>query len=364
MHMKKSLGRPAVNLGELSAGLDTHFGNDQRSRLRQLFRKPFRWAVVYTLILVVLVSFVLLDTFVIPRPGIPVNAAAATTEAMAATDPAAAAAAGESMASDTESTASASESAASSAAGAAAAAVITANSYQDGNIQITIETVYKYDTTIYIADIRISSIDYLKTAFAKNTYGRNIKETTSTLAQNNNALLAINGDYYGFRDYGFVLRNGVLYRDTAREAGDDEALLIDRSGNFSVVNESRTDAQTLADAWQVLSFGPALVNNGQITVDAGSEVSKSMSSNPRTAIGQISALHYLVIVSDGRTSESAGLSLLELAQEFAGRGCTVAYNLDGGGSTTLWFNGQVVNNPTDGRSIAERSVSDIVYIGF
>jgi exopolysaccharide biosynthesis protein len=77
----------------------------------------------------------------------------------------------------------------------------------------------------------------------------------------------------------------------------------------------------------------------------------------------VSALHYIVIVSDGRTSESAGLSLLELAQLFADRGCTVAYNLDGGGSSTMWFNGRIVNNPTDGRTYGERSVSDIVYIG-
>ncbi len=159
-----------------------------------------------------------------------------------------------------------------------------------------------------------------------------------------------------------MVRNGVLYRDTA---GDNEDLVIDGDGNFSIIEESDTTAQSLmeAGAWQVLSFGPALVNNGEITVSASSEVSQSKSSNPRTAIGQVSALHYIVIVSDGRTSESAGLSLLELAQLFADRGCTVAYNLDGGGSSTMWFNGRIVNNPTDGRTYGERSVSDIVYIG-
>ena len=139
----------------------------------------------------------------------------------------------------------------------------------------------------------------------------------------------------------------------------------DSEGNFSIIDESDTTAQSLSDAgvWKVLSFGPALINNGKITVTSDSEVGKSMSSNPRTAIGQVSALHYIVIVSDGRTSESEGLSLLELAQLFAERRCTVAYNLDGGGSTTMWFNGEVVNNPTDGRSSGERSVSDIVYFG-
>jgi exopolysaccharide biosynthesis protein len=88
-----------------------------------------------------------------------------------------------------------------------------------------------------------------------------------------------------------------------------------------------------------------------------------MNSNPRTAIGQVSKLHYIVVVSDGRTSESQGLSLLELARVFEDQGCTVAYNLDGGGSSTMYFNGQIVNNPADGNGSQEREVSDIVYFG-
>ena len=92
---------------------------------------------------------------------------------------------------------------------------------------------------------------------------------------------------------------------------------------------------------------------------------KAKASNPRTAIGIIDALHYLFVVSDGRTSESAGLSLYELAAFMQSLGAETAYNLDGGGSATMYFNGEVINNPTtNGRSISERSVSDIVYIGY
>jgi exopolysaccharide biosynthesis protein len=77
----------------------------------------------------------------------------------------------------------------------------------------------------------------------------------------------------------------------------------------------------------------------------------------------IDALHYIFVVSDGRTSQSAGLTLLQLAEVMQEYGCTVAYNLDGGGSSTMVFNGEVINNPTDGRSFGERKVSDIIYIG-
>jgi exopolysaccharide biosynthesis protein len=185
------------------------------------------------------------------------------------------------------------------------------------------------------------------------------------MAEENNAIFAINGDYYGFRDGGYVLRNGTAYRETARN-GENDALAIDKNGNLSVVSEGEVSLDSLSDkgAWQVLSFGPGLVVDGKIAVNSSSEVGQSMSSNPRTAIGQISELHYVVIVSDGRTSESAGLSLLQLAQELKGRGCTVAYNLDGGGSSTMYFNGEVINNPTSGKSIGERKVSDIVYFGY
>lgn len=75
--------------------------------------------------------------------------------------------------------------------------------------------------------------------------------------------------------------------------------------------------------------------------------------------------HYLFVVSDGRTSESEGLSLYEMAEFMQSLGAATAYNLDGGGSSTMYFNGEVVNNPTtSGRNIKERSVSDIVYIGY
>lgn len=324
--------------------------------MKAFFRRPFRWAVIYTAVLTLFVTYVLLDTFVIPRTGTP-----------AVIDTTLSGSSGSLVSTSYDSSSGSSgtsQTTSSDTSGTSSKAVITASSYKDSNIQITIDTGRENDTNIYIADIQVSSLSYLKAAFANNAYGRNIRQTTSAMAEDNNALFAINGDYYGFRDYGYVLRNGKLYRSTARTSDITEDLVIDKSGNFSIIDETTTDVSTLTNAWQILSFGPALINNGKITVTADSEVDQSMTSNPRTAIGEISPLHYIVIVSDGRTSESAGLTLLQLAKVFQSRGCTVAYNLDGGGSSTMWFNGQIVNVPTDGHNNGERSVSDIVYIGY
>lgn len=298
--------------------------------------------MVFALILAAYTVYAALDTFVIVRVLTPDTLPTATVEASTAptaTEPPAEQATTAPISADTE--------------------------YHDDQIDIVLTTMRVENTTVYVADVQIADISLLKTALAGNTYARNLTETTSVQAANAGAILAINGDYYGAQERGYVLRNGVLYRASAQSGTD--ALVIGADGNFRIINESETSADTLVreGAWQVLTFGPALVKDGQVTVSSSDEVGRAMTSNPRTAIGQISEGHYLLVVSDGRTKESTGLSLRQLAELMQSLGAQIAYNLDGGGSSTMVFQGRVVNNPTtNGRSIRERSVSDIVYIGY
>ena len=244
----------------------------------------------------------------------------------------------------------------------------SADSYSDDNISIQLSEYTVSDTTVHVAEVKASDANYLKTAFAQNSYGKNVMSATSDIADSVNAILAINGDNYGAQEKGYVIRNGVLYRSTA--ASDREDLVIYQDGSFEIINESEITAQQLIDkgAVQTLSFGPALVENGNISVSAGEEVGRAMASNPRTAIGIKSDGTYLFVVSDGRTDESEGLSLLQLAEFIQSIGAETAYNLDGGGSSTMVFNGNIVNTPTGGGigngSGSERRVSDIVYIGY
>lgn len=249
----------------------------------------------------------------------------------------------------------------SSSAEATIAGII--GSYDSDEAQIAV-TEYTYeDTEVYVADVTLSSVEYLKTAFAQDSYGKNVTETTSSMASNNNAVLAINGDNYGSQETGYVIRNGVIYRD---EAGENDVLCIYADGSMEVVDPAEYTAEELLEkgVWQAFSFGPGLVEDGEVTVSETEEVGKAMASNPRTAIGMIDELHYVIVVSDGRTDESEGLSLYQLAQFMESLGVTTAYNLDGGGSSTMVFNGTVINNPTtNGDTIKERSVNDIVYIG-
>lgn len=235
--------------------------------------------------------------------------------------------------------------------------------YSDSNVSITVKEYREYDSAIYVADVTVSDVSYLKTALASNTYGRNITDTTSNIASDNNAILAINGDYYGARQSGYVIRNGSLYRNSS---GNRDALAIMKNGEFKFVSEGETSAETLLQngALQVFSFGPVLLEDGSISVTENDEVGMAMASNPRTAIGYLGKNHYVFVVSDGRTSESAGLSLYELASFMKSLGVSDAYNLDGGGSSTMVFKGEVINTPTtNGHSTQERAISDILYIG-
>ncbi len=327
-------------------------------------KKKYLWALIYGLILTAFTVYVIMNTFVITKVYSAVPSEAVHSENESSQELGDIQEDVSPKSEDEEILSSESEINANSTTRFTQTPVISESSYSDQNISITITEDRINETSVYVADVYVSSAEYLKTAFAQNSYGKNITEKTSEMAENNNAVLAINGDFYGTQTKGYVLRNGVLYRETA--SNDQEDLVIGQDGSFEIINEEEISAQQLLEdgAEQILSFGPALLMNGEISVSESDEVGKAKTSNPRTAIGVIDDLHYVFIVSDGRTEESEGLTLYQLAEYMQNLGVDAAYNLDGGGSSTMYFNGSVVNHPTtNGNKIKERSVSDIVFIG-
>jgi exopolysaccharide biosynthesis protein len=242
--------------------------------------------------------------------------------------------------------------------------------YKSDNITININKVQTGSgsdmITYFVADVKLKNSSNLLSAFAKNEFGRNIVETTSQIAEDNNAIFAINGDYYGFRSDGVLIRNGTLYRDIP--ARTSAALYND--GTMQTFNEEEISSSELLAKGVVntLSFGPVLVKNGELVDDFGKVAVDTnfgnrsiQSSNPRTGIGMIDANHFVFVVVDGRSEGySKGMTLSEFAKVFADLGCKEAYNLDGGGSSTMYFMGKVVNNPLGRQS--EREISDIIYI--
>ncbi len=292
-----------------------------------------RWGIAYGIVLMAFTVYLLLDTFVITR-----------TYSMAESD---------------------SQEEYAAAEAAPLSLVGISHEYDDGEIAITVTAYRGFDSDIYAAEVQLSSPSQLKTALAKDAYGKNIKEQPSVMAERNRAILAVNGDYYGAQERGYVLRNGVIYR-TARSKGRED-LVVWGDGTFGVVHEQDVSLQSLLEdgAVQVLSFGPALVENGAASVQQSDLRGKDKTRNPRTAIGHMGGLRYLFVVADGRTESSDGLTIPELAEVMEYLGAETAYNLDGGGSSCMIFDGEIVNHPTaTGSSTREREVSDIVCIGY
>lgn len=212
--------------------------------------------------------------------------------------------------------------------------------------------------TYYVADIYVSNIKYLKTAFAKGKYGKNIKESVLDQAKDNNAIFAVSGDFYGNTEEGVVIRNGKLYRS---EINDADTCIIYANGTMETYtsDEYDSDAVIKKGVWQGFTFGPGLLEDGKVK-KVFNTTNYLNSRNPRCSIGYVEPGHYIITVVDGRDEGySRGATLTELAEIMANEGCTVAYNLDGGKSASMVFDGEYVNKPCDGG----RAVSDIVYIG-
>lgn len=246
---------------------------------------------------------------------------------------------------------------------------VVGDSYTNGETSVEISTVTTgsgADTlTYYVAEVNLGDATELRSAFANNQFGENITATTSETAEANGAVFAINGDYYGFRSTGIVIRNGVIYRDAPARTG----LALYADGTARVYDETETSAEELlADGvWNTLSFGPALVENGEavagidsVEIDTNFGNHSIQGEQPRTAIGIVDENHLVFVVVDGRdTGYSRGATLPELAEIMLGLGAETAYNLDGGGSSTMFFDGAVVNQPSNG---GERGTSDILYV--
>ncbi len=246
---------------------------------------------------------------------------------------------------------------------------VTDTTYTSDDASISVSTVVtgsgRSQVTYYVADVVLSDATVLRSAFAQNQFGENITEHTSDIAADVGAVLAINGDYYGFRDTGIVIRNGVVYRDEPARIG----LAFYTDGHVEVYDETTTDADELlaAGVWNTLSFGPALVVDGaavdgidSVEIDTNVGNHSIQGDQPRTAVGVIDDNHLVFVVVDGRSpGYSAGVDMNELAQIMLDLGATTAYNLDGGGSSTMYFNGEVINTPSNG---GERGVSDILYV--
>ncbi len=223
----------------------------------------------------------------------------------------------------------------------------------------------KHDLRFFIVNLYIDNPTQMQTAFAGEAYSKRNVEAPSDIAARHDAVLAINGDYYNYKDdYGMIIRNGMLYRSASSTR---DHLLVYADGTFKGLYaadyvEGSGEQHIAEGVVQSFAFGPLLVDGGEATTLPDKYIISTNDTirEPRTAIGMVDKNHYVIIVADGRRNgwSEKGMTLQELQQVFIEQGCSIAYNLDGGGSTTLVVNGEKLNRSSGSR---ERDVSDIVY---
>lgn len=251
-----------------------------------------------------------------------------------------------------------------------------------------------------------AQIDYADTLLAARAFlsgDADGKEGTRSLAQKVKAYVAVNGGFFGgtpAQSYSLVVSDGVLSAKQIQSVSRTQGTYYLTRANFAVKNDRTFETawiyhfgNTVADIYRfaaplantttapapapqrsqgtvwsnlsnVIGGGPNLVSNGQVNVTYDPEVMFGSgvgldNGDPRTAVGYTAAGKLILFVVDGRSAESIGMSLPQVAQTMLNLGCVAAINLDGGGSSTLVAGGSLLNHPSDG---TERQVASFFAV--
>lgn len=233
--------------------------------------------------------------------------------------------------------------------------------YEDESIRVDIEQYQVENTLVHVARVKIADPSQLRTAAA---YGFNRPQTemTNKIARRVNAVVAINGDYFSYSGKGYMIRQGQLYID--KPYGDRDVLFVDENGDFYI--EKKATAETIAhyadrNIVNSFNFGPGLVIDGEVLAGYGHEFNSGDTQAQRSCIAQVKRgeLEYLLIACEGPMEKrGGGMTMDQFAAFAASLGVENAYNLDGGNSTSLYFNNRKVNAVNNKQ---ERMVSDIIY---
>ena len=212
------------------------------------------------------------------------------------------------------------------------------------------------------AEVKILDPSQLRRKLSMDTFGSPVEQTASSLARQANAVLAVNGDYYKYRGNGICVYQRELCRselrttDTCYFNGDGE-MLFTKAGQFKNADEVK-DYIEANDVLFAVSFGPVLIDEGEIQHIGYYALGQVHEGYSRSAIGQIDDLHYFMMNINHTKATPEGGRIESIAQYMYDFGCKKAYALDGGQTAELVMNGYPVN-PVDWSS--ERMVSDIIY---
>lgn len=234
--------------------------------------------------------------------------------------------------------------------------------YHTSTITVDIQKHYQYHTNYWIAKVKISHPEQLRSALSYGTYG-GTRETTSSAVARNNGIIGINGSAFSYESGkpGFdavMIKDGKIYN---KALGTSYSVMAVTYDGVMYTPDQGLSARDLVrqGVKDTYNFGPPIIKNG-ITQPIIDPFQDTVSfKDPRSAVGMVRPGEYVLLVADGRgAGGSQGLNYYEMAKIFESYHCIYAYNMDGGGSATLAYRGRVLNRPSDG---SERPCGDFLY---
>ena len=215
---------------------------------------------------------------------------------------------------------------------------------------------------VTFGEVKLAHGSQLRRALAGNQYGSSVEEYPTNMASNVNAVLAINGDFYNFRDLGITVYQRQLYRhapksvDTAYFTADGE-MIFSKRGELTDKAEAEQFVKD-NDVTFSVAFGPVLVEDGQKVTTTQYPIGEIEKKYSRTAIGQRDDLHYILMTVNYEGPCQVTCTLAQATEYIFAKGVEKAYALDGGQTSSMVFNGELVNRVDWGN---ERTMSDIIY---
>ncbi len=190
-------------------------------------------------------------------------------------------------------------------------------------------------------------------------------QTTSSIAKRNGAIAAINGGGFidtkwagtGGAPLGFIISDGKYISGESKDKTTKRDTIAFTEDGMLIVGKHSLNDLKKYNVKEAISFGPPLVVNGKPTIKNGDG---GWGISPRTVIGQRSDGSVLFLVIDGRSIKSYGATLKEVQDIMIDKGAVNAANLDGGSSATMYYDGKVINTPSD--ALGERSVPSIFMV--
>jgi len=179
----------------------------------------------------------------------------------------------------------------------------------------------------------------------------------------------------GFSDHGgsvipsdgFVISGSGPSRSLIQKFAESKKKVVRSYGALSQIDPQtgyrEPASKILAQTEDIVAGVPQLIKDSKIDITWEQEKSSKSfveTRHPRTAVAKFRDGKFLMITVDGRTESSGGIGLQDLAEYLLSLGATDAMNLDGGGSTTMFVEGKVVNHPSDKEG--ERKVSDAILV--